>query len=440
MSTAIPAPPRHFPLSIRFTRAVVQMKIQMLKFFCQLTGHRGAAWFLLATSDWKGYRKGQITVLCLYRPLFSKDLDQLRLRTDINWVYLNNEFLGHVQSAWMPADMRRQTDYQKCRGERYRRYWERLEDFGILLLKRFGRKARIDAVLSSHIDYWHAEGVRLGARRLGVPFLALCREHMCLPIQQQSVKEYYTSFRFEGDAVAVFSRATRDIFVASGACSSEQVVVTGPPRLDIWREVPERIEPRDYIVLLSYRDPAYWAPHSFVEVLHLFKVAAERHENGESAVFLVKSKNREDTQEIISLIPDRPRNLVIEHDVSLYELLPRARLVVGFNSLSLFEAHFTHAWIVVPYWADARRPSRELILDPEDDRTREVIGFAMSPMQLDEWLKQAALNRLPPPVVREKRLEIVRRAFHFPVDRTCSQEVADFVLENVQKRAKAFRG
>lgn len=433
MSAAVPTAPKRLPLSIRLARVVVQLKIRALMLFCRLAGSSGAAWFLLATSDWNGYREGRPTVLCMYRPLFGKDLDQLRRRTDINWVFVNIAFLGHIQSTWVPAEMRQQTAYQQARGERYRRYWRRLEDFGVLLLKRFGQKTRIDAILSAHVDYWQPEGMRLGARRLGIPFLVLCREHMCFPFQRETLKDYYSRFRFEGEGVAVFGSSTRDILLASGACQPGQVVVTGAPRLDVWREVPERMEPCNYIVLLSYRDPNYRAPHSFLEVLQLFYMAAERYKHDPSVVFLVKSKSREDTEEVVSLVPDRPRNFAVEHDVSLFELLPRARLIVGFNSLALVEALFTKAHVVMPYWSDARRPQHELLVDPGDELTREVVAFAEGPTQLEEWLEQVARGDLPPVAPREKRMAILRSVFHFPADKSCSEEVEEFVRRYVRQ-------
>lgn len=419
------------PFDVRVARAVVGAKVAALRAYCRVTGAEGGARFIASRADWGEHRPEEPTVLCLYRPLFSKDLEQLRKRTKINWVYVNNEFLGHVQSVWAPPELRLQTSYQKRRGPQYVASWKRLEAFGLAVLNRLQRKARIDAVLTSHIDYWQAEGVRLAARRLGIPFLALCREHMCLPIEQESVTRYYTGFRFEGDAVAVFGGSTRDIFVRSGACHPEQVTVTGPPRLDAWRDTPERMEPRNRLVLVSYRDADYRAPGSFAEVLRIFCDMAQRvaHENG--TVFYIKAKNREDEQEIRGMAGAVPGNVVIDHKVALHELLPRARLVIGFNSLALVEAQFTTARIVIPYWGDARRPRAELMFDPEDAEVRGVVAFAESRSEFEGWIQRAVADELEA-APRGARMAMIRRIFHFPQDRTCSEEVERFVRRHVR--------
>jgi len=421
------------PLDVQLSRASTRAKIALVRALCRAFGVWGANRFLLSTIDWGVLKPGRPSVLCLYRPLFAKDLEELRRRTDVNWIYVNNEFLGHVQSAWIPPEMRVEAEYQKCHRPEYEKYWTQLEAFGAGFLSALRRRWPIDAVLTSHIDYWHGEGVRLGARRLGIPYLALCREHMCLPIEQESVRRFFTGFKWEGDAVAVFGQSTKDIFVNSGACTSEQVVVTGPPRLDVWREIEPRVEPHNLVVLLSYRDPDYRAPRSFLEVLRIFRAAHARRADG--AVFWVKSKDAKDTEEIRALVGNTGRDFIIDHDTPLYELLPRARLVVGFNSLSLVEAMFTRARVAIPCWGDADRPREELMFNPDDRGLGEVIDFARAPHELERQLEAAARAALDEPASAARRLDVVRRIFYVPDGRTCSQEVERFVTAQIGARA-----
>jgi hypothetical protein len=427
-----PELPSRLPFDVRLSRASTRAKIALVRAICRVFGVYGATRFLLATIDWGEPRPGRPTVLCLNRPLFAKDLEELRRRTDVNWISVNNEFLAHVQSAWVPAEMRVEKEYQSFHRPGYEKHWAKLEEFGLAFLGALQRRLPIDAVMTSHIDYWHGEGVRLGARGLGILYIALCREHMCLPIEQKSVREFFTGFKWEGDGVAVFGQSTKEIFVNSGACTEDQVVVTGPPRLDIWREVPPRAEPHDLVVLLSYRDPDYRAPQSFTEVLRIFRDVAASDPG--DAVFWVKSKDTRDTEEIRALVGSTGRNFIIDHDTPLYELFPRARLVVGFNSLSLVEALFSDTRIAIPCWSDADRPREELVFDPDDARLGVALDFSRSPGELKEELELAARGKLRAPASAEERLEVVRKIFYVPPDLSCSREVERFVRSQVGPR------
>jgi hypothetical protein len=422
------------PFDVRFSRASTRAKIALVRALCRAFGVFGATRFLLSTIDWGELKPGRPSVLCLYRPLFAKDLEELRRRTNVNWLYVNNEFLAHVQSAWVPAEMRVEAEYQKTHLPQYEPYWAQLERFGVGFLSALHRQWPIDAVMASHIDYWHGEGVRLGARRLGIPFLALCREHMCLPIEQETVRRFFTGFKWEGDGVAVFGQSTKDIFVNSGACRADQVVVTGPPRLDIWRDVPPRVEPNNLIILLSYRDPDYRAPRSFLETLRIFRDVAAR--SPDDAVFWVKSKDAKDTEEIRALVGSARRNFVIDHDAPLYELFPRARLVVGFNSLSIVEALLTSARVAIPCWGDADRQREELIFNPDDAGSAGIIDFARSPEALREQLALAAVGRLAEPASTAARRGVVQKILHYPDEHSCSQAVENFVTAQIRAHGK----
>lgn len=421
---------QHLPWDARLRRFIEKLKITALVTACRIAGPRFAAKFIVGRADFEGYVTGRPTVVALTRPLFNKDIAELEKRTALNWVCINNEFLGHVQKAWCPPEMRAQTKYQKYRAADYARAWSRLDTFGDHLVRELRARTPVDAFMTSHIDYWQAEGARLGAKRHGIPFLGLCREHMCLPLQQRTVRDYYTGFRYEGDSIALFGEATRKIFLASGACTEDQIVLTGPPRLDIWRDIDVESVQRDTIVLLSYRDPDYRAPNSFKEVLRLFLEAAQRHA-GTGVRFVVKAKNIADSDEIRGAAGALERFVEVDHQVPLTSLLPRAHLVIGFNSLSVLEAQFCKGRTAVPYWGDAMRPSEELIFDPADPVAAKVIDFPRGPQALDALIDEAARGELQTAASAEERYAVIRGVFHIPGDRSCSKEVERYVLDAI---------
>lgn len=420
------------PIDVRIRRAIEKAKIAALVAMCKLGGAKAGAAFMASRADMTGWKPGRPTIVALYRPLFSKDLIELRGRTDLNWVYLNNEFLGHVQSAWCPPEMRFQTKYQTFRDEAHSAAWQALQSFGDELITALRRRFPIDAVMTSHIDYWQAEGIRLGAKKANIPFLGLCREHMCLPIEQKSVTRYYTGFKYEGNSIAVFGESTRKIFIDSGACTPDQLVVTGPPRLDLWRDIDTTGSVLRRIVLLSYRDPDYRAPRSFLEVLDLFLAAAASSKNGD-VEFVVKAKNPQDADEIRGIAGARASYVTIDHKVPLTELLPTARMIVGFNSLSLLEAQFCHGQTVIPYWGDAERDDEELMFTPSDPQTARAILFPESPEQLTALLADAACSSWERPSVDDAdRDYIVRKIFHVPAVGNSSAAVEHYVRQNIR--------
>ncbi|MFP9136007.1 hypothetical protein ACLI1C_02375 [Devosia sp. XGJD_8] len=419
------------PIDVRWRRATEKAKIAALVLACRIGGSKFAAEFMASRADAGDWKPNRPTVVAFYRPLFSKDLAELRKRTDVNWVYLNNQYLGHVQSAWCPLEMRVQTKYQMFHDEAHAKVWASLQRFGDDLVVALRRRFPVDAFMTSHIDYWQCEGARLGAKRAGIPFLGLCREHMCLPIEQRSVTKYYTGFKYEGDSIAVFGESTRKIFIESGACAPEQVVVTGPPRLDLWTDIDTASSSLTRVVLLSYRDPDYRAPHNFGEVLALFLTAAQTH-SGSGIEFVIKAKNPQDVDEIRGRAGKMEKFVTIDHQVPLTELLPTARLIVGFNSLSVLEAQFCVGQTVVPFWGDARRPDEELIFTPSDAATARVIAFPESADALRALLANSARpDWTPAPVSTDDKNHIISQIFYQPPQGNSSQAVEAYVRQAI---------
>jgi hypothetical protein len=139
------------------------------------------------------------------------------------------------------------------------------------------------------------------------------------------------------------------------------------------------------------------------------------------------------------LVRNTGRNFVIDHDTPLYELFPRARLVVGFNSLSLVEAMFTLARVTIPCWGDADRSREELMFDPDDQELKKVVAFARSSEELKRHLELAARGQQADAPAEIDRLNVVRRIFHFPDEATCSQEVERFVRRRIAARESPDR-
>ena len=416
--------------AVSLRRFLVQLKIKSLRGYVRATGVWGAVVYVLSRIDMGNYKPGRITVLCVTRPLFSKDLDQLRKRTNINWITIRNADLEYPQQTWMPEEMRGQTRFQKYRGAQYEKYWAKSEKFGRLILTTLQRFIKIDAIMVSHVDYWQPEGLRLAGAKLGISYLSINREHFCLPREQNTVREYYTGYKFEGKAVAVFGEQTKKVYVNAETCASAQVFVTGPPRMDVWRDIPRKISPQDHVVLLSYYDKDYLAQENFVEVTKAFVELAKKYEDS-GLTFFIKAKNKPDMFDIMMLCPERPKNVKIEFETTLYDLFPHSRCIIGFNSLAVVEALFSEAKIVVPDWSDAHKDPIHLIYNPEDETAKRAMAFPKNKNQFVQEIEETLASdfRLNPDW--NARLDAVRRIYFYDEKLTASQKVEEFVLKNV---------
>lgn len=255
---------------------------------------------------------------------------------------------------------------------------------------------------------------------------------MNLPYQQRTVRDFYRGFRFEGDSVAVFGESTLRIFVDSGACRSDQVVVTGGPRFDVWRDLGNDGQAKDTITLLSYRDPDYFAPASFVEVLDRFTATANRLQ-GSPCRFVVKAKNKADARAIRRMMPAHSANLSVDHEVALPELFVRSRLIIGFNSLSVVEALLTDAQGAVPYWGDALLHPDWLMFHPDRPGDRDAVTFLTGRQELEEIIASAVLSSAGMQFDPAVRSAVVEKLIHVPREWTASDEVASWIRSQIDR-------
>ena len=142
----------------------------------RLLGLRWAARWAVARIDREGWREGRPTVLCLRRELFAKDIDALRQRCNVNFVFLNNSTLGRLQQYWISRDLTRQICYQRCRGPEYDRSWFRLATFGGLILDEVEHVVPIDAILAAAVKLTTSESEKATQVRTGlISWLVLTR-------------------------------------------------------------------------------------------------------------------------------------------------------------------------------------------------------------------------------------------------------------------------
>jgi hypothetical protein len=106
--------------------------------------------------------------------------------------------------------------------------------------------------------------------------------------------------------------------------------------------------------------------------------------------------------------------------------------VIGFISVALFEAAMATPEVCLPAWGAAARAGIGFV-DPSDPVAARAMTFVGSREEMAGILRRAA-SEMPPPVpgeIREARVALFRRFYHFPERTTCCEEVEKFVLERI---------
>lgn len=401
-------------------------------FLVRLFGPKFAAYMSYFGIDW-GIAKNGKTMLCLYRESFTKDIKELRARTSVNYPVVMGGFT-RFQMAWFPLKMQVQTFYQIYEGENKEKAIVKSTQYAHQLIKLASRKNRIDGIISANFDYWQDVGFKNACQELGIPFIVLSREHPIVPKACDVVTDWYrqSAYHFDGTAIAVAGRSTRDVLEKAGCiCKSEQVVITGLPRFDAWLDVDNTrpVEARSLVTLLTFTE-GYYADETFKDVLGVFCEAAGRHQSG-NVRFLVKSKDINDTLLVTEMIQKTGvRNVECTHERDLFEVLPESRLVINYNSLSLVEAAMARAPIVVPAWGECKDRGAEVMYSIENPKVAKVVRFTYCRQQLFDAISSSMTGKTR--LIEDQTAhDFVNDFIHIPAHTSCSKEFESFLFKYI---------
>jgi hypothetical protein len=397
---------------------------------------------LAAKIDWSSAQPGRITVLCLERSQFIKDMEELRRLTHLNWVALSASKVKDIEERWVPEVDRQQGYFSAwLAGGRSAHLRPKLEAFAVALLQEAARHMRVDAVAAANIDYWQDEALKLGCEKLGIPFLVISRENYSIPFTVPWKHNHIAKaeFKFSGAGIAVFSESTK---IALEPCveNPDDIWVTGAPRYDPWQEAVNRqtitrpASEKDYVTLITFNDPGYMGAKVFKQVAEVFDQAATRHNQG--LTWLVKCKKRGDQTEVLEHLAKQTSALRFEYDVSLLDLLPRSRAVVGYNSLALVEALLTDAPVILPRWGETDTLESKLLFNFNDPLVERVVTFARSPSELGDLLARAAAGEPLKTGTASERRALFGQHIYIPADGTACGAIERFVMHYVDRRSE----
>ncbi len=373
----------------------------------------------------------KINVLAVSRELLAKDIEQIEARTEINFIPWRSGHLGRLMEAWTPKECQIQTIFMRDGQYQNHPCWTK----GVELLRALHgvleKKGSVPIAITANMDYWQEEPLRRFCAESGVKHLVLDRENHVVQEYRDNMFRIFqqAKFKFEGQ-VAVFSQWMKELIVETGACGSEQITVTGAPRMDIWldeRPAPEK----DTVTLLSFKTSL--VEGIFEDALDTYIDTARKHPELQ---FVIKCKEgRGDfgrMKEKFSAC-NAPSNVRAEQHINMRDLLDRSCVIIGFNTLSLAEALLTDAALIIPAWKVTRNMKHLVMMDPDDEELGKEILFPRSLQQFRDQLQEALTGRRV--TDRAARLKLTNRYMKFTPGQTASERVAELIEKLVGGKA-----
>jgi hypothetical protein len=413
-----------------------------LKFDAATGGIERSARRLAAKIDWSGWRPGRPTVLCLDRALFRADVEELKKRTDYNWVKVRATAVKKHQEPWVAEPLRLQTYFTNWLETRCAHLKPGIEAFGAAFLEAASRVHPVDAVMSGNMDYWQDDAIKLGCKKLGIPFLVLSRENYTKKVDADIMFARFgdAKFKYGGTGVAVFAPETKHVMDDSGCFAPNSVFVTGAPRFDNWLEIGDVPESeRVYMTLLSYADPVYMAQQNFAETLRLFAEAAKSARDP-ALKWRIKVKKPSEVEHVVAAMPEiQSYPLEIVWDFPLTQLYPRSRIIIGYNTLAAAEGLLTETPVVIPCWGDARRNAEETLIKFDDPEDAKVAYFPESAEEMKALIRRGESGELPARGTAAERIARFSRHIAIPEGGSC-RAVGAYIAHFLEHAEAARRG
>lgn len=399
---------------------------------------------LAARIAWGDYKTGRPTVLCLERALFAKDIAELKKRSNLNLPCLHVVAVKKPQTHWVAPRWQRQAHLWHDLNHDLAFLRADLEEFAVAFLRAAGAVHKIDAVAAANTDYWQDEALRLGCKKLGIPFIALSRESYGIGRGRDFVARNYERghFYFNGAACAMASETCVAFMKGQAAMRDAVVQATGWPRYDAWRDYRQPpLAERKLVTLMAYGDPRQlqYAAANFRDVLLVVAKVAERQlslPTADRLRFVIKMKKSNEDDYIHAILPNLAAlGIEIVADTPIPELATQSRLIIGFNTLAVLEGLLADCAVMVPFWSDADRDPSASLLHPDKPDDAQVCYFPRAVGEFETLLGDAMAGRLNPKGTQQERLARFSRHSLVEADRTASARFETFVRSLVEKNA-----
>lgn len=236
------------------------------------------------------------------------------------------------------------------------------EDFLSSVFEELGKRRKVSAFVTANVAYVGQREIARASRRQGIPFLILHKECVKSEGQRQLFEEFYREYfgEFAGSAIAVYNHEEKISLETCLQVSSDLVVVTGCPRVDILHDtrlgtaslgskvvlfsIDDRVGVLSPLDTFHYREWPNWALMAG-DVEAWFISLARSHPDLE---FTLKVKLGTERQVEKRLSGPLPSNLSIIFGGSGTEIVQGARAIVAFNSTVIPEGLARGVPVFVP--------------------------------------------------------------------------------------------
>jgi hypothetical protein len=168
----------------------------------------------------------------------------------------------------------------------------------------------------------------------------------------------------------------------------------------------------------------------FIDVLDIFLTFAKKYHDSDLN-FVIKCKNDKYKSDLEHRLVKADLEYVkLTVDQPLFELFPRSRLIIGYNTLALVEALLSKAVIAIPQWGEIGNDTESQQFNPEDKTCSSVIEFVKSTHDMEELLEKIINYKSFYPNM-EKRISLLKKCMFYDPNKFNSNYVEEFVLSHI---------
>lgn len=314
------------------------------------------SWYLklmLDSVEVQGNTHAGKRILCLPKPLFDKDFEQLSYRLrEYGWIWFEKHMFKACLDGSVPIYARGQKKYAEYLSDP-NVHWDKVFAKAQLLVKALKEQHGVCCLVTANIDYYQDYALKIACQREGIPVVVLLKEYPITLKEELLFEKLYHKWNSYSDVIAVAGIKAKDPLEKAGVITSSGVVITGLPRLDRYRSIDFdlNVAPSPKITILSFREG--YGDDSEEEFFGLSGTIIEVVRN--SCPLLIKAKNTKDGKIISKRLNGLASSLGCENfsvlsGIPLYDAFASSSVVVGYNSLSVVEALLSRARIFIPYY------------------------------------------------------------------------------------------
>ncbi|MDP2641543.1 MAG: hypothetical protein Q8P39_03420 [Candidatus Yanofskybacteria bacterium] len=371
---------------------------------------------------------------------------------DIEVWTLVRKAVGEVMDVFLPKSIT--TDYVYASSDpEIERAKEEYREFLEAIWRYYGRWKRISAVIGFSIFYSPERELAAATEELGTPFLILFKEGTKSVAEHKRDEHVYPRrIGSTGRAISVYNKEERDVIVGSGFARPEQVEVVGCPRIDAlhaWRRAGSQGTEPKLVLFFSFSPmigvglpwveeewwghilsppvlkPFVWEELARTTHLALLELAKKRPDIN----IVVKVKVGDENEDFVDAVlpANLPKNMKVMKRGLGEKLIPRASVVVGFNSTAILSSIAAGKPVVMPKFAEASFPGAQYCMFDYG----EAASVAHSPEELIWLIEQAVDNPQKPHSELSSGAKQALERYVGNPDGKAGERMAAFILRNL---------